>query len=107
MSDNLKAASILAVALLLAGVAASVNLHDHLDPARHGDTVDLFQFLIEGDRPMSTTVWAAPAFRLKSRHVLRFLAEARSPIRAVEVRLFSSDTLYSDASRVATLGTCW
>ena len=44
---------------------------------------------------MPTTVWAAPAFRLKSRHVLRFLAEAQSPVRAVEVRLFSSDTLYS------------
>jgi hypothetical protein len=44
---------------------------------------------------MSITVWAAPAFRLKSRHVLRFLTESRSPIRAVEVRLFSSDTLYS------------
>jgi hypothetical protein len=39
---------------------------------------------------MSTTVWAAPAFRLKSRHVLRFLAEVRSPIRAVEVRLLGS-----------------
>jgi hypothetical protein len=34
---------------------------------------------------MSTTVWAAPAFRLKSRHVPRFLTESRSPIRAVEV----------------------
>jgi hypothetical protein len=33
---------------------------------------------------MSITVWAAPAFRLKSRHVLRFLTESRSPIRAVE-----------------------
>jgi hypothetical protein len=44
---------------------------------------------------MSTTVWAAPASRLKSRHVLRFLADSRSPIRAVEVKLFSSDTLYS------------
>jgi hypothetical protein len=53
------------------------------------------KFFIEGDRPISTTVWAAPAFRLKSRHVLRFLTETRSPIRAVEVRLFSSDALYS------------
>ena len=44
---------------------------------------------------MSITVWAAPAFRLKSRHVLRFLTESRSSIHAVEVRLFSSDTLYS------------
>ena len=44
---------------------------------------------------MSTTVWAAPAFRLKSRHILRFFAEARSPVRAVEVRLFRSDSLYS------------
>jgi hypothetical protein len=44
---------------------------------------------------MSITVWAAPAFRLKSRHALRFLTESRSPICAVEVRLFSSDTLYS------------
>jgi hypothetical protein len=47
---------------------------------------------------MPTTVWAAPAFRLKSRHVLRFLAEAQSPVRAVEVRLFSSDTLYCMSS---------
>jgi hypothetical protein len=44
---------------------------------------------------VSITVWAAPASRLKSRHVLRFLAELRSPIHAVEVRLFSSDGLYS------------
>jgi hypothetical protein len=68
--------------------AVSLNPHDHLDPVWHGDTVDLFQFLIEGDRPMSITVWAAPASRLQSRHVLRFLTESRSPIRAVEVRLF-------------------
>ena len=47
---------------------------------------------------MSTTVWAAPAFRLKSRHVPRFLTESRSPIRALEVRLFSSDALYSRTS---------
>lgn len=37
---------------------------------------------------MSITVWAAPASRLQSRHVLRFLKESRSPIRAIEVRLF-------------------
>ena len=52
-------------------------------------------FSFERDMPMSVTVWAVPAFRLKSRHVLRFLAESRSPIHAVEVRLFSSDGLYS------------
>jgi hypothetical protein len=37
---------------------------------------------------MSITVWAAPASRLQSRYVLRFLRESRFPIRAVEVRLF-------------------
>jgi len=37
---------------------------------------------------MSITVWAAPASRLQSRYVLRFLKESRLPIRAVEVRLF-------------------
>jgi len=37
---------------------------------------------------MSITVWAAPASRLQSRYVLRFLRESQSPIRAVEVRLF-------------------
>jgi hypothetical protein len=37
---------------------------------------------------MSITVWAAPASRLRSRHVLRFLTDSPSPIRAVEVRLF-------------------
>jgi len=42
---------------------------------------------------VSTTVWAAPASRLQSRHILRFLSEARSSVRAVEVRLFSSDSL--------------
>jgi len=37
---------------------------------------------------MSITVWAAPASRLQSRYVLRFLRESRLPIRAVEVKLF-------------------
>jgi hypothetical protein len=58
--------------------AVSVNPHDHLDPVWDGDTVDLFQF----------PVWAAPASRLQSLHVLRFLTESRSPLRAVEVRPF-------------------
>jgi hypothetical protein len=43
---------------------------------------------------MSTSVWAAPVSRLQSRYVLRFLRESRSLIRAVEVRLFSTDTVY-------------
>jgi hypothetical protein len=37
---------------------------------------------------MSITVWAAPASRLQSRYILRFLRDSRLPIRAVEVRLF-------------------
>ena len=53
---------------------------------------------------MSTTVWAAPAFRLLSRYAPRFLTESRSPIRAVEVRLFSSDALYS---RTPVETRCW
>jgi hypothetical protein len=53
---------------------------------------------------MSITVWAAPVSRLHSRHVLRFLRDSRSPIRAVEVRLF----MYNRAHRrVATLGAAW
>ena len=37
---------------------------------------------------MSITVWAAPASRLQSRYIIRFLRDSRLPIRAVEVRLF-------------------
>jgi hypothetical protein len=44
---------------------------------------------------MTTTVWATPAFRLKSRHVLQSSRRRGHLILAVEVRLFSSDTLYS------------
>jgi hypothetical protein len=32
--------------------------------------------------------------RLQSRYVLRFLRDSRSPVRAVEVRLFNTNTLY-------------
>jgi hypothetical protein len=31
---------------------------------------------------MSITVWAAPASRLQSRYILRFLRDSRLPIRA-------------------------
>ena len=37
---------------------------------------------------MSSTVWAAPATRLREAHVLRFLRDARCSVRLVEVNLF-------------------
>ncbi len=48
---------------------------------------------------MSITVWAAPASRLQSLHVLRFLTDSRSPIRAVEVRLFMYNRAQPQPSR--------
>jgi hypothetical protein len=40
---------------------------------------------------MSITVWAAPASRLQSRHVLRFLTESRSRIRPEPLRHFATE----------------
>jgi hypothetical protein len=53
---------------------------------------------------MSITVWAAPASRLQSRHVLRFLKESRLPIRAVEVRLFMYNRAPAGSRRWEPIG---
>ena len=37
---------------------------------------------------MSSTVWAAPAMRLREANILRFLKDARCSVRLVEVSLF-------------------
>ena len=37
---------------------------------------------------MSSTVWAAPAMRLRETNILRFLKDARCSVRWVEVSLF-------------------
>ena len=53
---------------------------------------------------MSITVWAAPASRLQSRHVLRFLTDSPSPVRAVEVRLFTYNRASAGSRRWESIG---
>jgi hypothetical protein len=42
-----------------------------------------------------STVWTVPASAFQRGHILGFLRDARCSERAVEVRLFTSDRLYS------------
>jgi hypothetical protein len=50
---------------------------------------------------MSSTVWAAPATRLREANILRFLKDARCSVRLVEVSLFKEYIF----DRVGT--RCW
>jgi hypothetical protein len=44
--------------------------------------------------PMSSTVWAVPATRVRETYILRFLKDAKCSVRVVEVRLFKTGRLF-------------
>jgi hypothetical protein len=47
--------------------------------------------------PMSSTVWAVPATRVRDTYILRFLKDAPCFVRVVEVRLFKTGRLFDRA----------
>jgi hypothetical protein len=46
---------------------------------------------------MSSTVWTVPATRIRGDYILRFLKDARCPVRVVEVRLLKTSRPFDQA----------